>query len=494
MELLSERSDRQHIELSRDPVHGLVLTLDGKRQFSEDLEHRFHEALGVVPLLYLSPRRVFVGGGGDGLIAARLLKFPFVERVVVCDFDPEITRLAREHPALVRLNEGSLLDPRVELIHDDAFARLTRAGDELDLVIADFPLPATRELGRLYSVELYRAIHARLGPEGALAVHGPTLPAPAAILRKTLASVFEHVYWYGVDYRGRGHHGFAIASKRPLTRVRSTPAWSRWLSDEVADALFARPKDEPTEQATVHSVEEPELVRALLAYAALSTASAYPYDERFLTLRMGGSELSLAEWALALPHLERQSALIFYVDEARCPGGRALLEARGYVARNRFARLEIPVGERSREQVVDLWERHDDGSVAELCVIDGPAESDPDVARMFAAYLTRHGMIFNDGPAHPDMMKLPALHLLCRDPAGKAVALLRVRPGPTTEIDAVYGEGTRRQNALSIILCTRYLQEQFGGVVAGWSTERLAPTYQRLGAALLGWFDVLSRA
>jgi spermidine synthase len=107
-----EQSKHQRIVLTRH--RGDVrLFLDGDLQFSSIDEHRYHEAL-VHPALSLhpAPRRVLLLGAGDGLALREVLAHATVREAILIDLDASVVRLARRHPALKRLNRGSLDDPR----------------------------------------------------------------------------------------------------------------------------------------------------------------------------------------------------------------------------------------------------------------------------------------------------------------------------------------------------------------------------------------------
>src|SRR6266576_2898205 len=72
----------------------LRLFLNSHLQFSSRDEYRYHEALVHPGLASVpAPRRVLVLGGGDGLAVREILKYPEIERIVLVDLDPEMTRL-----------------------------------------------------------------------------------------------------------------------------------------------------------------------------------------------------------------------------------------------------------------------------------------------------------------------------------------------------------------------------------------------------------------
>ncbi|MFT3770903.1 MAG: hypothetical protein QM820_36250 [Minicystis sp.] len=129
----AEESRRQRLVLV-EREGALDLFLDGELQLRTTDEQRYHDGL-VGPVLAASahPRRVLVMGGGDGFAARDLLKHPSVERVLIVDWDPAVTRLFRCEPELSSLNEGALDDPRVELRHRDVREVLTAPGEPFDL-------------------------------------------------------------------------------------------------------------------------------------------------------------------------------------------------------------------------------------------------------------------------------------------------------------------------------------------------------------------------
>jgi Predicted spermidine synthase with an N-terminal membrane domain len=93
--ILSRDTPYQHIVLTRwkDDVR---LFLNSHLQFSSRDEYRYHEALVHPGLASVpAPRRVLVLGGGDGLAVREILKYPEIERIVLVDLDPEMTRCSR---------------------------------------------------------------------------------------------------------------------------------------------------------------------------------------------------------------------------------------------------------------------------------------------------------------------------------------------------------------------------------------------------------------
>ncbi|MBV8063688.1 MAG: hypothetical protein JOY51_08835, partial [Nevskia sp.] len=92
------------------------LFLNGNLQFYARDEYRYHESL-VHPVMagFGAPRRVLVLGGGDGMAAREILKYPSVESITLVELDPNMTRLFSQQPLLRRLNHDSLLSPKLKV-------------------------------------------------------------------------------------------------------------------------------------------------------------------------------------------------------------------------------------------------------------------------------------------------------------------------------------------------------------------------------------------
>lgn len=246
------------------------LYLDGSLQFSSVDERRYHEALVHGAAAHL-PRleNALVLGGGDGLAVRELLRYPGVRRIVLVDIDPVITDLARRHPLLLRINGGSLADPRVEVINGDAFKYLEKNGGILfDLIIADFPDPHNATLSKLYSREFYRMAGQRLSRGGALVTQSssPFFSREAFwIINHTLTRVFPFVRPYHVYVPSFGDWGFNLA-----TRLRLQPNPDRlppgltFLDGPTLRSAFVFPRDtrRPATTPPVNTLNDPLLAAA----------------------------------------------------------------------------------------------------------------------------------------------------------------------------------------------------------------------------------------
>ncbi len=267
--LFAESTPYQRIVMTTEPG-GVRLYLGGALQFAQSDEARYHEAL-VHPAMTTSndPRRVLVLGGGDGLAVREVLKYESVERVTLVDIDPAVTRIAREMPVLAKLNEDALDDPRVTVINDDAMGWLDTEAGIHDVVICDFPDPATFSIGKLYSTLFYERAKRALAPDGVLVVQStsPLLARRAfwCIVRTVETSGFSvRPYRAAVPSFG-GEWGFVLASPRTFEVPSATPPRARTLDAPSMAALFVLPPDlgpldvevnRLNSQALVHYYEE----------------------------------------------------------------------------------------------------------------------------------------------------------------------------------------------------------------------------------------------
>ncbi|MGW7200327.1 polyamine aminopropyltransferase [Streptomyces chryseus] len=177
------QTDLQEIVVTGAPGGPLDLFLDGRLRVSGRDEHRYHEAL-VHPAMRGRHTRVAILGGGDGLAAREVLRYPGVESVTVVELDPAVVELARTDPALSVLNSGAHRDPRLRVDTADAFTWLREQGrlrPPYDVVISDLPDPGITPSTKLYSQEFYGLASRVLADGGRLVVHaGPLATRPRA--------------------------------------------------------------------------------------------------------------------------------------------------------------------------------------------------------------------------------------------------------------------------------------------------------------------------
>jgi spermidine synthase len=244
----SEQSLYQKIVVTRRG-DDLRLYLDGNLQFSSVDEYRYHEVLAHVPAAFSAQRAsALIIGGGDGLAARELLRYPEMEKIVIVDLDPAVTQLGQSLPMLSALNAGSLADSRVRIVNQDAWQWLGQQGDLFDLVLIDLPDPEHEAIARLYTVAFYQRVARRLAVGGVMITQA-TSPwfARRAFwsIGTTLEEVFESVRPVQSLVPSFGLWGFFIAARHDLSQTLHPPFDSRFFGVETLQQVLAAQSDLP---------------------------------------------------------------------------------------------------------------------------------------------------------------------------------------------------------------------------------------------------------
>lgn len=218
-------------------------------QFSSRDEYRYHESLALIPLHVAErKKKVLILGGGEGLLARELLKHPDIETIKIIDLDPEVFRLAKENPYILKLNEGALLHPKVIPIADDAMRFLKESREEFDVILADLPDPSNESLARLYSTAFFKMVRSRLAPQGVFVTQASstfhTLNSFWCIYESVKASGFANVYPYHAYVPSFGDWGFVLAAEHALSPTEfEAQVPCRFLDSATVKKMFHFEKD-----------------------------------------------------------------------------------------------------------------------------------------------------------------------------------------------------------------------------------------------------------
>lgn len=241
------------------------LYLDGQLQFSSSDEACYHEAL-VHPAMSLThdQERVLVLGGGDGLALREVLRYSAVQAIDLVDIDPLVLRLARRQRSLVRLNGGSLGNPRVKVWQQDAVKYLEEARSSYGVIIIDLPDPTDDQLARLYTRELFTCVGKLLQPGGILVTQAfstDCVPRSFWIVERTLAAVGLYVLSYHLEVPTFGDWGFHLAAHSPLSAAQvEIRVPCRGLPTNTASLFqFDAQVQAYRAEAPVHSLQNPVL-------------------------------------------------------------------------------------------------------------------------------------------------------------------------------------------------------------------------------------------
>ena len=251
--IMSEQTRYQKIVVTRhkDDVR---LYIDGNVQFSSMDEYRYHEALVHLPMSVAEDKSdVLILGGGDGMAARELLKYPDT-KVTLVDLDEEMTRLCSEDKVISELNQGALSSDRVTIINTDAYEYLEKCDKKYDVIIVDLPDPNNEALAKLYSNVFYRMCGNVLEDGGVLNIQSTSpyyATKPFWCVTKTLESEGFIVTPYHLQVPAFGDWGFNMAVKEgnDLTSnvelIKLDPCIeTKYLSEDNISALFKFGKDE----------------------------------------------------------------------------------------------------------------------------------------------------------------------------------------------------------------------------------------------------------
>ncbi len=241
------------------------LYLNGNLQFSSRDEYRYHEALVHAGLARLpQARHVLILGGGDGLAAREVLRYPQIEDVTLVDLDASVTNLFSQQVRLTDLNQHSLTSPKLKVINADAFVWLRDSRKVFDFIIADFPDPSNFSVGKLYTTAFFELARTALARDGAMVVQC-TSPYVARksfwCVDTTLHAVGFHTEPYHVYVPSFGEWGYILASQNELPHVWHFPPQLRYLNAQSAEALFEFPPDMGPVSTEVNRLNNQALVR-----------------------------------------------------------------------------------------------------------------------------------------------------------------------------------------------------------------------------------------
>ncbi len=288
----SQTTKYQHLVLTKRGSR-LRMYINGHQQFCSDDEVIYHEMLVHVPMAVAPSRKnLLILGGGDGLALREVLRYGDVRKITLVDIDPEVVRLASEHPDLIRMNRAAFHDARVhtrtaqgispgETITVTAATKLARQlldqreyrladvhvitvdadlfvrdlGESYDVVIVDLPDPKTVELAKLYSVDFYRALAQRLTPHAVVSIQS-TSPYRAKevflCIGKTLRAAGFRVLPYQDHLPSFGDWGWYLAWRAPikeqemrrrLSNLSQIPVHTHYVTPEAIGAAFVFGKD-----------------------------------------------------------------------------------------------------------------------------------------------------------------------------------------------------------------------------------------------------------
>ena len=248
--LFHAKSQFQAIDVFETKSFGRMLTLDGMVMTTEKDEFIYHEMISHIPMLvHPCPKNVLVIGGGDGGTIREVLKYPSVEKAVLCEIDGMVIDACREFlPSIA----GKLNDPKVEIQVCDGVEYISKQKNRFDVIIIDSTDPLGPGEG-LFTEEFYCNVRDALKSDGIMTAQSESPIAnqrEIKLIYSLLNKVFPVVKSYVAPiptYPG-GYWSWAFCSKNinPLDNINSEVAakiekTSKYYNSEIHKAAFALP-------------------------------------------------------------------------------------------------------------------------------------------------------------------------------------------------------------------------------------------------------------
>ncbi len=217
-----------------------------------------------IPLLiHPQPSSALFLGLGTGLTAGASLSHD-VEQVVAVELVPNVIRAARRY--FSPLVNGLFVDPRVEIVADDARNFLLGATQQYDVIVGDLFTPWHAGTGSLYTVEHFQLVREHLAEDGLFAQWLPLYqltPEGFETIAATFASVFPQVTVWRADF----------SSSRAVIALVGQEAGAR-----LDDATLARNSRNVTGAAAASSDDETDHMATLFYVGNLTPDGRRPSD------------------------------------------------------------------------------------------------------------------------------------------------------------------------------------------------------------------------
>ena len=213
-----------------------------------------------------NPKHVLILGGGDGLAAREILKYPSIEDVTLVDLDPAMTKLFSGNELLTSLNKGVFSSSKMHLVNADAFSWLKENSNsrKFDFIVVDFPDPSNYSIGKLYSLTFFHLLNNAVADNGFVVVQS-TSPFVARksywCVNNTLAAAGFNTAPYHAYVPSFGEWGFIIAGKQQFTPSDNYPEGLKFITPETTKLMLQFPSDMSKLKTEINRLDNQVLVR-----------------------------------------------------------------------------------------------------------------------------------------------------------------------------------------------------------------------------------------
>jgi spermidine synthase len=240
------------------------LYLNTGLQWDSKDEYRYHQTLFVLPTLFINKEKidVLVLGGGDGLGVRDLLKLDdFINSITLVDISKEMLFLAKNNNYFLEINKGSLNNPKVKTINQDAKEYVKQAiknNKKYDAIILDYPDPSYFEddpVNELFTAKHYKEISKILKSDGIISIQAMSsiiYPNAYRKIQLELQKASMDLLQVKVNVNSYGNAGIIFAKHKEIKSNndekkfmihKPIPFWTFYDDDSVFQ-LFSFFKDE----------------------------------------------------------------------------------------------------------------------------------------------------------------------------------------------------------------------------------------------------------
>jgi spermidine synthase len=169
----------------------LQFHVSGKVEAStEPFDMRLQRMLGHLPALFhRQPRTVLVVGFGAGVTAGCFTIHPGMRRIVICEMEPLVPRVATVY--FRRENYNVLNDQRVQMVYDDARHYILTSPEKFDIITSDPIHPWVKGSATLYSQEYFAMVKQHLNLGGIVTQWVPLYESDPATVKSEIATFFD---------------------------------------------------------------------------------------------------------------------------------------------------------------------------------------------------------------------------------------------------------------------------------------------------------------
>jgi spermidine synthase len=185
---------------------------------TEPADMRLQRMLGhLSALLHPKPRSILVVGCGAGVTAGAFVLHPDVERIVLCEIEPLIPKIAAGF--FGKENYNVLHDPRVEVVYDDARHYILTTHEKFDVITSDPIHPWVRGSAALYTKEYFELCKRHLNPGGVVTQWVPLYESGPDVVKSEMATFFtafpDGTIWSN-DINGEGYDVVLLGRAEPM--------------------------------------------------------------------------------------------------------------------------------------------------------------------------------------------------------------------------------------------------------------------------------------